>query len=323
MRLLRSAPALRVTRPLAAAQRVAMAGKMPCRPVRPASTPSRSALGAMPGRLLRPRVRVGPRRQHRRASRQGRELPGQARRPAPARRGTHRAGLWRATAARPSDRGRGAGRAAERGRARREFSPPFQCALIRRSTSCDMPIYCNPPCRLQHNRYTDQEPLSALERAANLAKPAMIIDHINTPSIPPHSGKYPVDEIGGIMAEKTLLLDPTPDGVLRREGNGGACRRSGSCNGAAWAHGRPLQRGRHGRTRRRCAVVTNLCKSRGKGVTRRVTLSGEAVTLSPGVNLLERRGRKPPLNGGRRRPLFPLRSSGDLRGIPGRSKNTS
>ena len=28
-----------------------------------------------------------------------------------------------------------------------------------------------------------------LERAANLAKPAMIIDHINTPSIPPHSGK--------------------------------------------------------------------------------------------------------------------------------------
>ena len=37
------------------------------------------------------------------------------------------------------------------------------------------------------------------------------------------------------MAEKTLLLDPTPDGVLRREGNGGACRRSGSCNGAAWA----------------------------------------------------------------------------------------
>ena len=37
-----------------------------------------------------------------------------------------------------------------------------QCALIRRSTSCDMPMYCNPPCRLQHNRYTDQEPLSAL-----------------------------------------------------------------------------------------------------------------------------------------------------------------
>ena len=34
-----------------------------------------------------------------------------------------------------------------------------------------------------------------LERAANLAKPAMIIDHINTPSIPPHSGKYPVDEL--------------------------------------------------------------------------------------------------------------------------------
>ena len=29
-----------------------------------------------------------------------------------------------------------------------------------------------------------------------------IIDHINTPSIPPHSGKYPVDEIGGIMAER-------------------------------------------------------------------------------------------------------------------------
>ena len=56
-------------------------------------------------------------------------------------------------------------------------------------------MYCNPPCRLQLNRYTDQEPLSALERAANLAKPAMIIDHINTPSIPPHSGKYPVDEL--------------------------------------------------------------------------------------------------------------------------------
>ena len=31
----------------------------------------------------------------------------------------------------------------------------------------------------------------------------------------------------------------------------------------------------------------------------------------------------PPLNGGRRRPLFPLRSSGDLRGIPERSKSTS
>ena len=39
--------------------------------------------------------------------------------------------------------------------------PAFRCALIRRSTSCDMPMYCNPPCRLQHNRYTDQEPLSA------------------------------------------------------------------------------------------------------------------------------------------------------------------
>ena len=79
MRLLRSAPALRVTRPLATAQRAAMAGKRACWPVRPASTPSRSALAAMPGRLPRPRVRVGPRRQHRRASRQGRELPGQAR----------------------------------------------------------------------------------------------------------------------------------------------------------------------------------------------------------------------------------------------------
>ena len=30
--------------------------------------------------------------------------------------------------------------------------PAFRCALIRRSTSCDMPMYCNPPCRLQHNR---------------------------------------------------------------------------------------------------------------------------------------------------------------------------
>ena len=37
------------------------------------------------------------------------------------------------------------------------------------------------------------------------------IDHINTPSIPPHSGKYPVDEIGGIMAERTVLLDATAE----------------------------------------------------------------------------------------------------------------
>ena len=37
------------------------------------------ALPARHGRLPRPRVRVGPRRQHRRASRQGRELPGPGR----------------------------------------------------------------------------------------------------------------------------------------------------------------------------------------------------------------------------------------------------
>ena len=160
MRLLRSAPALRVTRPLAAAQRAAMGRQ-----------------DALPGRLPRPRVRVGPRRTAppRKPSRprtSGLSSPACPRQPGNAPRG-----LWRATAARPSDRGRGAGR---------EFSPPFRCALIRRSTSCDMPMYCNPPCRLQHNRYTDQEPLSALERAANLAKPTISTPHqyhINTTAL--------------------------------------------------------------------------------------------------------------------------------------------
>ena len=69
-------------------------------------------------RLPRPRVRVGPRRQNRGASRQGRELPGQARRPAPARRGTHRAGDGGLP---PHGRrpGPGAGRALHRRRPRR------------------------------------------------------------------------------------------------------------------------------------------------------------------------------------------------------------
>ena len=52
-------------------------------------------------------------------------------------------------------------------------------------------------CALSRERRQRQQVMDVLklERAANLAKPAMIIDHINTPSIPPHSGKYPVDEL--------------------------------------------------------------------------------------------------------------------------------